>query len=472
MSFQAKIIIIGAGPSGIAAATKLFQHGFQNITILEAQNRIGGRIYTAPFGDSLIDLGAQWCHGEKGNVVFDSVKDMNVLDSSGRVFIDYQCIRSNGEVVPEELSKRLKEILKKADDDGDKLLKDYDRSLGAYQREYFLNALKKPMYSDIDKDIAMEFLDVYQKFAACYEGAKSIYDVSGKGYLDYVSCEGDNVLNWKEAGYVKLLHILMESDGNNFGVLDKRIFLNKEVNKVQWNKEGSIPIKLSCADGEKFEVDHVISTISLGVLKHNLEELFEPQLPEINTRAIKGLGFGTYNKVFIKFPRKWWDDKWLGFALHWREEDLKELRKGKFAWLEGVVGFYIVRHHSDVLFSRVSGESALYVETLPKSEQIEGMMYLLKTFLKRSDIPQPIDFIITKWNSNPYSRGSYSHRSMETEMLQTKAADLAQPVLGRDGRPLMMFAGEATHDHFYSTVHGAVESGWREADRLLKYYSD
>lgn len=31
-----------------------------------------------------------------------------------------------------------------------------------------------------------------------------------------------------------------------------------------------------------------------------------------------------------------------------------------------------------------------------------------------------------------------------------------------------MFAGEATHDYFYSTVHGAVETGWREADRILK----
>ena len=44
------VIIVGAGAAGIAAASKLFQNGFQNITILEAEDRIGGRVYTTQFG--------------------------------------------------------------------------------------------------------------------------------------------------------------------------------------------------------------------------------------------------------------------------------------------------------------------------------------------------------------------------------------------------------------------------------------
>ena len=44
------IIIIGAGASGIAAASKLLQNGFENVTILEAEDRIGGRVYTTQFG--------------------------------------------------------------------------------------------------------------------------------------------------------------------------------------------------------------------------------------------------------------------------------------------------------------------------------------------------------------------------------------------------------------------------------------
>lgn len=55
-----KIVIIGGGAAGIAAATKLLSNGFQNIVILEAENRIGGRIHTIQFGENVLDMGAQW----------------------------------------------------------------------------------------------------------------------------------------------------------------------------------------------------------------------------------------------------------------------------------------------------------------------------------------------------------------------------------------------------------------------------
>lgn len=45
-----KIVIIGAGASGIAAASKLFEHNFSDVTILEAEDRIGGRIFTTKLG--------------------------------------------------------------------------------------------------------------------------------------------------------------------------------------------------------------------------------------------------------------------------------------------------------------------------------------------------------------------------------------------------------------------------------------
>lgn len=59
-SMDKHIVIIGAGASGIAAATKLISNGFTNVTVLEAERQIGGRVRTMPFGSGLIDLGGQW----------------------------------------------------------------------------------------------------------------------------------------------------------------------------------------------------------------------------------------------------------------------------------------------------------------------------------------------------------------------------------------------------------------------------
>lgn len=58
---------------------------------------------------------------------------------------------------------------------------------------------------------------------------------------------------------------------------------------------------------------------------------------------------------------------------------------------------------------------------------------------------------------------------METERAKVKKEDLVKP-LTYEGKDVIQFAGEATHDKFFSTVHGAVESGYREADRLIEMY--
>lgn len=54
------VLIIGAGASGCAAAIKLIDNRFTSVHILEAENRIGGRIDTRPFAANVIDMGAQW----------------------------------------------------------------------------------------------------------------------------------------------------------------------------------------------------------------------------------------------------------------------------------------------------------------------------------------------------------------------------------------------------------------------------
>lgn len=80
-----------------------------------------------------------------------------------------------------------------------------------------------------------------------------------------------------------------------------------------------------------------------------------------------------------------------------------------------------------------------------------------------------IIFFRSKWRNNPYFNGCYSYRCLEAERRNITWEDLASPVVN-SSKPVLLFAGEATHPIYYSTVHGAIETGYREADRILNLY--
>lgn len=112
MSKNPKIVIVGAGASAIAAATKLYENGLTNITILEAENRIGGRLNSVEFGGSIVDLGGQWVHGENGNVVYDMVKNLDLLSPSFNTYEDMTFYLPNGSVLDKQITDKLFRIAK------------------------------------------------------------------------------------------------------------------------------------------------------------------------------------------------------------------------------------------------------------------------------------------------------------------------------------------------------------------------
>ncbi len=75
-----RIVIVGAGAAGISALSRLLENGYTNVTLLEAQDYMGGRVKTIPFGSNVVDLGAQWVHGEEDNIVYEIVRKYNLLD--------------------------------------------------------------------------------------------------------------------------------------------------------------------------------------------------------------------------------------------------------------------------------------------------------------------------------------------------------------------------------------------------------
>lgn len=73
----------------------------------------------------------------------------------------------------------------------------------------------------------------------------------------------------------------------------------------------------------------------------------------------------------------------------------------------------------------------------------------------------------TKWYQEKNFRGSYSYRGLKAFQHNITNSDLAAPLKNSNGKPVIFFAGEATHNEYYSSLHGAVESGWRAAMEIM-----
>ncbi|NXI94272.1 PAOX oxidase, partial [Psophia crepitans] len=86
-------------------------------------------------------------------------------------------------------------------------------------------------------------------------------------------------------------------------------------------------------------------------------------------------------------------------------------------------------------------------------------------------LPAPRSVLRSRWHSAPYTRGSYSYVAVGSSGDDIDVLAQPLPEDPEDPRPLqLLFAGEATHRTFYSTTHGALLSGWREAERLNKLF--
>ena len=178
----------------------------------------------------------------------------------------------------------------------------------------------------------------------------------------------------------------------------------------------------------------------------------------------QALGFGTVNKVYLEFRRPWWGREWGGVNFLYSESD----RVGD--WTDNILGFFTMRDQPNLLEGWLSGNAARQMEIVSEEKLLQKYSELLREAIGRqfNSYEDPVGLIRTKWYSNPHFCGSYSFRSNESQQREVWASDLAEPVLDNQGKAKILFAGEATHDSHYSNVHAAVETGWREADRIVK----
>ncbi|XP_015600936.1 peroxisomal N(1)-acetyl-spermine/spermidine oxidase-like [Cephus cinctus] len=463
------VIVIGAGSSGIAAASKLFEHGFQNVTILEAENRIGGRVHTTRFADYWVDLGGQWVHGEEGNVVFQLAWPLDLLERSSNRYLNSQLFVTNGTEISKQMGESIIEVYLRIAAEAKNDLKNRSGSIGVYFEQRLNDYYKE---AGIDENLRQELTRLIEQLQNSADASDSWHQVSAKGYIEYWDSAGDHVINWKERGYGFILDILMKrypDPMEELPVLNNTIY-NAEVANINYTYTNNT-VSVRTTDGRTYEANHVIVTTSLGVLKEQYNTLFSPKLPELKIKTIKGLAFGSVAKIYLSFNETWWPSGSGGFNILWDDKD-KEYFKNHTEgdWILDLFGLIPVEHKPRLLCGWMAGPGARRMERIPEDRVLRHMTeYIQRIFGTSYNVTAPTAVLRTQWYNNKHFRGTYSYRSLESERENVWADQLAEPLMKND-TPIVIFAGEATNAHRYSTVHGAVESGWREANRLISLY--
>lgn len=421
-----RVIVIGAGAAGIAAARRLKRDG-HTVAVLEARDRIGGRINSdhtlSPYP---VELGAEFLHGSRVTT-WDYVNSFGFRtlragpNTSDFVHINGQLIDANqwqadlaGEAgTLEDLIWDAAEAWTEADGDEmtiDQLIEVSDD------------------LADLRDPATRRLLDnMYGEEVAAGTTQHGVYGIVEATY------DGDGSRDYRlEQGYSALLERM---------AIGLDIHLNTPVKRVSYAGSSAT---VETADGTLYTADAVIITLPLAILQKGVVQ-FDPPLPDWKTEAIHALGAGHVNKVILRFKERFWP------------EDLGELFSDKTlqVWWQPGLGR---ADAPPILTSNTGGLNALAVEELGEEGAIDlGLQELSDLFgLNVRDKFEVGTF--AGWGIDPYSQMGYSYVPPEADGYR---ADLAEPVSN-----LLFFAGEATHTFRPACVHGAIETGLRAAKEV------
>jgi monoamine oxidase len=431
------VIIVGAGWSGIAAAMTLESKGITNYVILEARDYIGGRSHTTyeTVDDKTVpvDLGSMWLHGGVNHPLHEVAKTTGTIPMSDATYSSYLYKDSNaGPFSDQDLTSYYDDLWygfydvqreRQSSTEKDEALQ--------VSADLFTNTLG----SDFEKNIAKTFMTWNIRF----DYSAPLSDLSTWWWNNDEGLDAQDI--YLSGGYSPLV------DAYSAPITDKvekesvvtRINYKRKTINVSYSKSGS-------EENIILKTKKVIVTVPLGVLKNNSIK-FVPKLPGTRRRAIRRLGMGHMNKIFMI----------------WKSTD-------NIFWPSGIEMFSdTVQRNTEFLFfshgAFDGGESHMIFAFFAGSD-IDGTMDYQEGFEAKvaeiameslrnmfgSSINDPEKVTVTKWKTDEYAFGSYSFNKLGAGKNFRK--HLKKPIKQR-----VYIAGEATSTKYHATTHGAYFSG-------------
>jgi monoamine oxidase len=418
------VVVVGAGVAGLRAAEALKAAGV-SVLVVEARDRVGGRVHSVRSMDTTIELGADWLFDTAFHPLANRARawgvDVRPTDGS------YRLLTGDGRHVSVTRERRWRQALREHIDRARaELPEGADRSVGELVRE--LVARRTEREPDREGLAWAAAAEIERRRGA------SIDELSLARFDDEPPARGNDGRVMQ--GLSTLLERLAE------GLEIERSFVVRRVD----HSPTSVRVE---GARRAVRARAAVITVPVGVLSRG-EMVFSPGLPEGKRAALERVKSSAVAKVFMKFPSAFWEprEEWIGRVLPLES-------RGRWVELVDLASY----GRGPILCAMVRGAQAIEVER-GAERAVAGELERVVRRLFPGVYVEPEAIVRTSWSSDPFSLGTHSCLAPGATSRDRDA--LAAPV----GRSLF-FAGEATDRAHAATLQGAYASGERAAREAL-----